>query len=114
MLPTAENIADDDYIFQHDNAPIHTAGLVQRYLSRCGVTVMKWPPQSPDLNPIENLWFILDHILKERSPSNDDELFDVLSEGWKTIQSELLQKFIASMPQRMALVIQSNGMPIRY
>lgn len=42
-------------IFQHDNAPVHTAYLVWDTLNELGFEVMEWPPYSPDLNPIENL-----------------------------------------------------------
>jgi hypothetical protein len=42
-------------IFMHDNAPVHQAGIVKNLLAELGIEVMKWPPYSPDLNPIENL-----------------------------------------------------------
>ena len=41
-------------IFMQDNAPCHTSKLVSDYLGNFDITVLEWPPQSPDLNPIEN------------------------------------------------------------
>ena len=48
-------IANPDAIFQHDDAPTHTAYIVRGLLREMNLTVMDWPPYAPDLNSIENL-----------------------------------------------------------
>ena len=56
--------------------------------------------QSPDLNPIENLWMILDEKVKERKCRNEDELFRCLENAWNGIEKKTLEKLVFSMPNR--------------
>ncbi len=60
MLPSADQLFKDaDFIFQQDLAPAHTAKSTNSWLNDHGVCVLDLPANSPDLNPIENLWGIV-------------------------------------------------------
>ncbi len=60
MLSSADKLyGDADFIFQQDLAPAHTAKGTKNWFNDHGVTVLDWPANSPDLNPIENIWGIV-------------------------------------------------------
>ena len=67
-------------IFMQNNAPCYKAKTVLSFLEEEGIAVMKWPPQSPDINPIENVWKIMGEKAQNRNPQNIDDLWGFLKE----------------------------------
>ena len=102
------------FIFQQDNDPKHKSKLTMEYLEDSGINVMDWPAQSPDLNPIENLWSILDQKCKNRKPKNLEDLFQELLKAWNELEVDLLQRLVNSMPDRINAVIKAKGLPTHY
>ena len=114
MRPSARRLNRNDFIFQHDNDPKHSFNLVKNYLQNKGIEVLSWPPQSPDLNPIENLWSELNRQLNKRQCNTEDELFQCLLEKWESLSVKYLQKLVESNLRRSAAVLRNHGYPINY
>ena len=120
-LPWARTlIAEDDgypsLIFQQDNASVHTAKRTRQWMKDNNVDVMPWPSQSPDINPIENLWRIVDVSVRKnyKNFDNDDALTDAVMTEWKNVPITTVHHLIESMPRRLQAVIDAKGWHTKY
>ena len=119
-LPT---ILHNDSIFMQDNAPIHKAHFVQQWFRDIGIELVVWPPYSPDLNPIENLWKMLKAKIIELKPEltvmkdNDATqrlLIETAQEAWELLGDQLLNKLAEGMQKRVDAVKAANGWYTKY
>jgi len=116
-------IYEPGLIFMQDNASIHTAIKVREWLISHGVWTMTWPPYSPDLNPIEHLWYELKKKVFELYPELEDQgnsaqalrnLQDACKEAWALISEGLMDRLVESMEDRIAAVIRAQGWQTKY
>lgn len=107
------------WVLQQDNDPTHKAALpaVDQWNTKRGssVSVLKnWPPNSPDLNPIENLWGYLQTKLDARGCKSFKEFRAAVEIEVKAIPTDYFSKLVGSMPTRMAECIRLEGGKTRY
>ena len=127
LLPSAHRLIGTEFLFQQDNAPPHTARITQEYLANqtpafvrelggsWDFQLMEWPAQSPDLNPLENLWNELERQLhREVRPRNQDQLFEILQRIWNGLDPQILANLLGSMGRRCQAVIDAGGAYTRY
>ena len=104
----------DNWRLQQDNDPKHTSRLAKEFLNNNVPEVMDWPSNSPDLNPIENLWAIVKGNVECRMPKNLDELARFMVKEWKAIPETVLMNFSGSMKCCCELIIENNREQISY
>jgi transposase len=99
-------------IFQQDGASCHTAKTTRKWMVDNGMQYFDvWPAQSPDLNPIEWLWDMVDQRVRDRKPlpSSLPVLTAALMEEWNNISLEEVREILSTMPRRVQDVIAASG-----
>ncbi len=96
-------------VFQQDNASCHVSKRSKQFFQDQNVQVLDWPANSPDLNPIENVWGILKDKVGKRSPQTKVELQRFAIEEWSVIPQNVIKKTIKSFKKRCAQVISRQG-----
>ena len=115
MLPSAERLfGDAEFVFQQDLAPAHSAKSTAVWFADHHIDVLPWPSNSPDLNPIENLWGIVKKKMTSLRPSNLAELKAAIETTWASIKPQQCHRLITSMPRRIQAVIDAKGAPTKY
>ncbi|CAK9796231.1 Transposable element Tc3 transposase [Anthophora plagiata] len=112
----AERISGEEYIFQHDNAAVHTAKIVKTFFDTNNIQVLWWPARSPDLNIIENVWGELTRYVHRGAKQFNSlqELKIAIEEGWSLISKKFIKKLYKSLPKRLLEVIERKGKCTHY
>ena len=110
-------------VFMQDGASIHTAKSVQDFFTEHGIPVEDWPPYSPDMNPIEHVWYHLKKYVLEHYPELNNQgkgedairaLARALVEAWNALPDSLFESLIKSMPDRVNALWKAKGWHTKY
>ena len=100
-------------VFMQDNARPHSCESTKRYLRRNGVQVLDWPPYSPDLNPIENLWAYLSQRVSAVAPFGAEKLEAAIVAEWNAIPQFIINNLVVSFERRVKECIRLGGATTR-
>jgi transposase len=107
-------IYTDAFIFQQDNSSVHKSKKTKLFLKQFNVQLLDFPPNSPDLNPIENLWHLIKHYMSKMKDVTKDNFKDKVKECCNNIDYSSIFNIISSMHVRVQKIIENNGDHINY
>jgi transposase len=92
LFNESQEVLPQNFIFMQDNAPVHVSQETKSMLAEKNIEVLEWPPYSPDLNPIENVWGIISREVykDQKSYRSEDELWEAVGKAWDNIPEETL------------------------
>lgn len=116
LVDHAEDLMGSDFIFQHDNASIHTSRATKDFLRDRNFEVLDWPACSPDLNPIENLWgWLVRRVYANGKQFNSvAELQSAIRIAWGDIPRNNMERLVLSMKNRLIQVLENKGGSTKY
>lgn len=108
-----------EWVLQQDNDPTHViaSAVIKDYNNIEGSAISllnNWPPSSPDLSPIENLWGIVQAKLDAKGCKTFDEFKKALEIEWNSLEKSLCRDLVSSMKGRLEQCLLNRGDKINY
>ena len=110
LLPFIDEEYSEGHKFMQDNDPKHTSRHAGSFLAEKGVNWWRTPPESPDFNPIENMWHELkEYLRREVKPRTKEALIGGIEEFWATVTAEKCKKYIRHLRKVIPRAIELKG-----
>ena len=115
LLVQAKVFHGNSWFLIEDNDPKHTSKLAKKWMTKnMPNKLLDWPSQSPDLNPIENLFAWMKHQLDRKRPKSIEALKSRIQELWDFLTPKFLEPYWKSMPRRCRMCVEEDGYFIKY
>ena len=115
LLPFVHEVFPDGHRFMQNNDPKHNSKVGKDFLAASNINWWRTPPESPDLNPIENLWHELKEYLRhEVKPKTKEELIRGIELFWGSVSGEKCRKYIRHLHRVIPKVIELIGAATGY
>jgi transposase len=103
-------------IFQQDSAPCHKSKIMEKFFKENGIKCLEWPGNSPDLNPIENLWAICKNRVRKMDCTTKTKMIEAVIKVWFNDDkiNDNCKNLVKSMPKRINEVLKNKGGHIKY
>ena len=103
-----------NFVLHHYDDPKHTAKLTKKWFENNGISTLNWSNQSPDLNPIENLWITFKVKVHKRNLQNMKQLEELCKEEWGKVTLDQCRKLVANYRKRLEAVKQNRVYATKY
>jgi len=109
LLGPASNLYPEGFVLQHDRATPHKAKLTSKWLAQKGVPSILTPPNSPELNPIELVWHIMESRIGANPPRTKQGLVRAIKKEWRRLTQEEIDRCILHAQNLRGPILRDNG-----
>ena len=113
LLPFIQEKSPDGHKLFQDQDPKHASSAIEEFFERNNVEWWPSPPESPDLNPIENVWGSMKQYLRTAyKPKNLEELKPGIERFWITLTPDVCKRYIGHLQKVMPKIVELQGVDI--